>query len=98
MFVTSVSDGGISLSVDVNDCAAQPCKNGGTCRDLEGDFKCHCPSPYVGKQCQLRKCHQSKLHVANYSHLNHCRLVSEHIDKELTLNRYRLCCVLIEQQ
>lgn len=42
---------------DVNDCAVQPCQNGGSCRDLDGDFKCHCPSPYVGKHCQLRKSH-----------------------------------------
>lgn len=39
---------------DVNECAAQPCNNGGTCRDLDGDYSCHCPSPFVGKQCQLR--------------------------------------------
>lgn len=39
---------------DVNDCAAQPCSNGGVCRDLDGDYSCQCPSPYVGKQCQLR--------------------------------------------
>ncbi|TRY97353.1 hypothetical protein DNTS_031694, partial [Danionella cerebrum] len=38
----------------VNDCAGQPCLNGGTCRDLDGDFTCNCPSPYVGKHCQLR--------------------------------------------
>lgn len=47
------------VSADVNDCAGQPCENGGTCRDLDGDFKCHCPSPYVGKHCQLRKSDQS---------------------------------------
>lgn len=40
---------------DVNECAAQPCNNGGTCRDLDGDYACQCPSPYVGKQCQLRR-------------------------------------------
>lgn len=39
---------------DVNDCASQPCKNGGMCRDLDGDYTCQCPTPYVGKQCQLR--------------------------------------------
>lgn len=44
------------LFTDINDCAGQPCENGGICRDLDGDFKCHCPSPYVGKHCQLRKC------------------------------------------
>nr|XP_057931539.1 milk fat globule EGF and factor V/VIII domain containing b isoform X4 [Doryrhamphus excisus] len=45
---------GVHCQNDVNDCAGQPCQNGGTCRDLEGDFKCQCPSPYVGKHCQLR--------------------------------------------
>eukprot|EP00066_Takifugu_rubripes_P016173 XP_011605439.1 PREDICTED: lactadherin-like [Takifugu rubripes] len=45
----------LGMQTDVNKCAGQPCGNGGICRDLEGDFKCHCPSPYVGKHCQLRK-------------------------------------------
>ncbi|XP_008309699.2 milk fat globule EGF and factor V/VIII domain containing b isoform X4 [Cynoglossus semilaevis] len=45
---------GFHCQNNINDCVGQPCLNGGTCRDLEGDFKCHCPSPYVGKHCQLR--------------------------------------------
>ncbi|XP_054632606.1 milk fat globule EGF and factor V/VIII domain containing b isoform X4 [Dunckerocampus dactyliophorus] len=45
---------GVHCQNNVNDCVGQPCQNGGTCRDLEGDFKCRCPSPYVGKHCQLR--------------------------------------------
>ncbi|XP_056134956.1 lactadherin-like [Lampris incognitus] len=45
---------GVHCQINVNDCVNQPCKNGGICRDLDGDFTCHCPSPYVGKQCQLR--------------------------------------------
>ncbi|TKS73959.1 EGF-like repeat and discoidin I-like domain-containing protein 3 [Collichthys lucidus] len=53
-FLNPGSDGVFYLCADVNDCAGQPCENGGTCRDLDGDFKCHCPSPYVGKHCQLR--------------------------------------------
>ncbi|XP_030222385.1 lactadherin isoform X2 [Gadus morhua] len=44
----------LNVKKDVNECAAKPCKNGGSCRDLEGDFVCQCPSPYVGKQCHLR--------------------------------------------
>ncbi len=39
----------------MNECLNQPCKNGGLCRDLDGDYTCHCTSPYVGKQCQLRE-------------------------------------------
>ncbi|KAJ8412981.1 hypothetical protein AAFF_G00105630 [Aldrovandia affinis] len=45
---------GVHCQNNVNDCAGQPCKNGGVCRDLDGDYSCRCPSPYVGKQCQLR--------------------------------------------
>ncbi|XP_061671418.1 EGF-like repeat and discoidin I-like domain-containing protein 3 isoform X2 [Syngnathoides biaculeatus] len=45
---------GAHCQTNVNDCATRPCKNGGICRDLDGDYSCQCPSPYVGKQCQLR--------------------------------------------
>ncbi|XP_066505740.1 milk fat globule EGF and factor V/VIII domain containing b isoform X1 [Hoplias malabaricus] len=45
---------GVYCQKNVNDCAGQPCQNGGQCRDLDGDFSCKCPSPYVGKHCQLR--------------------------------------------
>ncbi|XP_042172039.1 lactadherin-like isoform X1 [Oncorhynchus tshawytscha] len=45
---------GVHCQINVNDCEKQPCKNGGMCRDLDGDYTCLCPSPYVGKQCQLR--------------------------------------------
>ncbi|XP_069551498.1 milk fat globule EGF and factor V/VIII domain containing b isoform X3 [Brachyistius frenatus] len=45
---------GVHCQNNVNDCAGQPCENSGICRDLDGDFKCHCPSPYVGKHCQMR--------------------------------------------
>ncbi|XP_066512254.1 lactadherin-like [Hoplias malabaricus] len=44
---------GTHCHINVNDCANQPCKNGGKCRDLNGDYTCQCPSPYVGKQCHL---------------------------------------------
>ncbi|KAM6950118.1 lactadherin-like isoform 2-T2 [Lycodopsis pacificus] len=44
---------GVHCQINVNDCANQPCKNRGICRDLDGDYTCQCPSPYVGKQCQL---------------------------------------------
>uniref|UniRef100_A0A3P8ZG30 Milk fat globule EGF and factor V/VIII domain containing n=1 Tax=Esox lucius TaxID=8010 RepID=A0A3P8ZG30_ESOLU len=45
---------GVHCHINVNDCENEPCKNRGTCRDLEADYSCQCPSPYVGKQCQLR--------------------------------------------
>ncbi|XP_053722608.1 EGF-like repeat and discoidin I-like domain-containing protein 3 isoform X1 [Synchiropus splendidus] len=45
---------GLHCQFNVNDCANQPCTNGGVCKDLDGDYICQCQSPYVGKQCQLR--------------------------------------------
>ncbi|XP_063053665.1 milk fat globule EGF and factor V/VIII domain containing b isoform X1 [Engraulis encrasicolus] len=55
-YVCKCADGfdGVHCQNNVNDCAGQPCKNGGVCRDLDGDFNCKCPSPYVGKHCHLR--------------------------------------------
>ncbi|XP_048472069.1 EGF-like repeat and discoidin I-like domain-containing protein 3 isoform X2 [Rhincodon typus] len=43
---------GIHCQTNVNDCSSQPCMNGGQCVDLDADFSCDCPSPYVGKSCQ----------------------------------------------
>uniref|UniRef100_UPI00398ED147 lactadherin-like isoform X4 n=1 Tax=Pristiophorus japonicus TaxID=55135 RepID=UPI00398ED147 len=44
---------GIHCQTNANDCASQPCKNGGQCVDLDVDYSCNCPSPYVGRSCQL---------------------------------------------
>ncbi|XP_058854966.1 lactadherin-like isoform X1 [Acipenser ruthenus] len=45
---------GVHCQNNVNECATQPCKNGGTCRDLDGDYTCKCPSPFLGMHCQMR--------------------------------------------
>ena len=38
--------------VNIDDCASQPCYNGGTCHDQEKDYTCSCPPGYFGLQCQ----------------------------------------------
>ena len=38
---------------DVNDCSANPCHNGGSCRDLLNGFKCDCPGGYLGTLCDI---------------------------------------------
>ncbi|GFU13960.1 fibropellin-1, partial [Nephila pilipes] len=35
-------------------CAENPCKNGGTCKDINNGFKCFCPSPYSGQTCETK--------------------------------------------
>ena len=37
--------------IDDNDCAINPCENGGTCQDSANGYNCTCPSGYSGKNC-----------------------------------------------
>ncbi|XP_061302752.1 lactadherin isoform X3 [Pezoporus flaviventris] len=45
---------GVHCQNNKNECSSQPCKNGGTCLDLDGDYTCKCPSPFLGKTCHIR--------------------------------------------
>ncbi|ETE61174.1 Crumbs-like 1, partial [Ophiophagus hannah] len=47
---------GQATSEPANFCSSAPCKNGGTCRDLEEGYHCLCvqsPIAYVGRDCEL---------------------------------------------
>lgn len=37
---------------NIDDCATEPCLNGGTCRDEVGGFKCACQQGWAGDRCQ----------------------------------------------
>lgn len=41
---------GDECGVDVDECASQPCLNGGRCQDLPNGFQCHCLDGYTGAQ------------------------------------------------
>ena len=38
---------------DIDDCARQPCQNGGNCTDDVNDFYCDCVPGYTGKNCSI---------------------------------------------
>ena len=38
--------------LDINECAKSPCKNGATCQNLPGSYRCNCKSGYSGRNCQ----------------------------------------------
>ena len=42
----------ISLVLDEDLCGSNPCKNGGTCQRIGGDFYCECGSGYAGRYCE----------------------------------------------
>ncbi|VDL80711.1 unnamed protein product, partial [Nippostrongylus brasiliensis] len=43
---------GENCDVNIDDCASQPCQNGGTCTDEVAGFSCACPAGYRGVHCQ----------------------------------------------
>ena len=37
---------------DINECSNNPCKNGATCVNLQGSYRCDCKSGYNGNNCE----------------------------------------------
>ena len=43
----------VHCPLDINECAvSSPCKNGGTCSNIPGSYKCTCDVKYTGKNCE----------------------------------------------
>lgn len=45
---------GANCQINVDDCAAGPCQNAGTCLDGVNDYSCSCTLGYAGKNCSVR--------------------------------------------
>lgn len=44
---------GKTCEIETNECDSNPCKNGGSCNDLENDYTCTCPQGFYGKNCEI---------------------------------------------
>jgi hypothetical protein len=42
---------GQHCETNINECASNPCANGGVCMDLVDSFKCECPRGYYDARC-----------------------------------------------
>ncbi|CAB0039615.1 unnamed protein product [Trichogramma brassicae] len=48
-----VSFTGTQCEINIDECAGNPCLNGGTCTDLINGFKCKCADGFAGVHCQI---------------------------------------------
>ena len=47
--------------VDVNECASNPCQNGGSCYDGISQYSCDCPDGFTGTKCQTSTIHDRSI-------------------------------------
>ena len=48
---TNITDAYTPFVLDVDDCADNPCKNGGTCTDKINSYTCDCVDGFTGPNC-----------------------------------------------
>ena len=47
---------GVACETNIDDCASNPCLNGGTCYDLVNGYSCSCRQEFVGRTCSESMC------------------------------------------
>ncbi|XP_063431364.1 transmembrane cell adhesion receptor mua-3-like [Mytilus trossulus] len=52
---------GVNCQTDINECASNPCANGGSCTDHVNRYTCSCVPGYIGSNCQtdFDECHSN---------------------------------------
>ena len=77
----------VFLFSEINECASNPCRNGGTCMDAVASYTCECPPTWTDHRCD-----RGKLTQGIGPHCWICRSVN--ISE--TTNYYLICYVTME--
>ena len=48
---------------DINECASNPCQNGGNCSDFVAEYNCTCQPGFSGTDCETSTCVTNLPHI-----------------------------------
>lgn len=53
---------GQTCEIDINECVKSPCRNGATCQNTNGSYRCACRTGFSGRNCDtdIDDCKPSK--------------------------------------
>lgn len=53
---------GQTCEIDINECVKSPCRNGATCQNTNGSYRCLCRAGFAGRNCDtdIDDCQPSK--------------------------------------
>lgn len=53
---------GQTCEIDINECVKSPCRNGATCQNTNGSYRCACRTGFTGRNCDtdIDDCKPSK--------------------------------------
>lgn len=62
MWFPSRCPAGQTCEIDINECVKSPCRNGATCQNTNGSYRCLCRVGFAGRNCDtdIDDCQPSK--------------------------------------